>query len=47
MQVKAVVGSVMDGRRWSIVGSSQRGVEAVKKELEEIANSIIDNMPKL
>ncbi|XP_064390404.1 ADP-ribosylation factor-like protein 15 [Halichondria panicea] len=41
--VKAMVESVMDGRKWSIVGSSQRGVEAVKKELEEIANSIIDN----
>ena len=41
-QVRGMVQDTLQGWKWRIVGSSRNGVEETKKELEDIANILID-----
>ena len=41
-QVREVVQDTLHGWKWRMVGSRRNGVEETKKELEDIANILID-----
>ena len=43
-QMREMVQDTLQGWKWRIVGSSRNGVEETKKELEDIANILIDKL---